>query len=312
MTTVLVTGGAGFIGSNIVERLLRDDYSVKVIDNFSTGNKDNLKEFMTKIKFIEGDIRNIETVNNAMKDVDFVLHQAALPSVPRSIKNPLETNEVNINGTLNILESARKNNVKRIVYASSSSVYGDIKELPKKESMILKPLSPYAVTKLAMEYYFDVFNKVYGMKSVGLRYFNVYGPRQSPDSQYAAVIPLFIKNSKENKSSIIYGDGEQTRDFSFIEDVVNANILGMKSKCIGHEALNIAKGERISLNTLIGKINSLLGKDVKPNYNEPREGDILHSLADISKAREKIGYSPEYSIDEGLKKTIKWFEEKHV
>ena len=312
MTSVLVTGGAGFIGSNIVETLLQKGYSVRVLDNITTGRKENLSGLLGKADFINGDIRDLETVKESIKGVDYVIHQAALPSVTRSVENPIETSECNTKGTLNILEAARKADVKRIVYASSSSVYGDTEELPKKETMRLKPLSPYAVTKITMEYYFDVFSKVYGIKSVGLRYFNVYGPRQDPSSDYAAVIPKFINSALNEKSPTIYGDGEQTRDFTFVRDVVHANIISMDAKGISHDVFNIARGEFISINNLFKKITSILGKDIKPVYTEPRQGDILHSLADITKAREKLGYNPEYTMEDGLNRTIKWFRDNHV
>ena len=252
----------------------------------------------------------METVKKAVKGVDYILHQAALPSVSRSVENPLETNAVNVGGSLNILEAARLEDVERIVYASSSSVYGDTETLPKRENMQLKPLSPYAVSKLAMEYYFSVFNKIYGIKSIGLRYFNVYGPRQNPESEYAAVIPKFIKAVLTGESPVIYGDGEQTRDFTYVKDVVKANLLAMRNKSIGHDIFNIAYGKAISINDLLRKICEIVGRDVKPEYAEPRKGDIKHSLADIQKAKEKLGYEPEYDIDKGLKETVEWFRRR--
>jgi len=311
METVLVTGGAGFIGSNIVEALLQKGYSVRVLDNLSTGRKERLLEFIDKIELIEGDIRDMKTVEYSLKDIDYILHQAALPSVTRSVENPIETSDCNIKGTLNILDAARRANVKRIVYASSSSVYGNAEELPKKEKMQLKPLSPYAVTKISMEYYFDVFNNVYGIESIGLRYFNVYGPRQNPKSEYAAVIPRFINAILNDEKPVIYGSGEQTRDFTFVGDVIQANLLAMNAKGISHEVFNTARGESISINKLLEKINSLLGKNIEPVYTKPREGDIMYSLADISKAKERLGYKPEYDIEDGLRETIKYFREKH-
>jgi len=311
METVLVTGGAGFIGSNIVEALLQKGYSVRVLDNLSTGRKERLLEFIDKIELIEGDIRDMKTVEYSLKDIDYILHQAALPSVTRSVENPIETSDCNIKGTLNILDAARRANVKRIVYASSSSVYGNAEELPKKEKMQLKPLSPYAVTKISMEYYFDVFNNVYGIESIGLRYFNVYGPRQNPKSEYAAVIPRFINAILNDERPVIYGSGEQTRDFTFVGDVIQANLLAMNAKGISHEVFNTARGEAISINKLLEKINSLLGKNIEPVYTKPREGDIMYSLADISKAKERLGYKPEYNIEDGLRETIKYFREKH-
>ncbi len=310
MTVVLVTGGFGFIGSNIVEKLLKDGFSVKILDNASTGNEENIKDLSKKVEIARIDIRNQDKVMETVKGCDYILHQAALPSVSRSVENPVETNSVNVEGSLNILEAARRYDVERIVYASSSSVYGDTEVLPKKEDMIPKPLSPYAVSKLAMEYYFSVFHKVYGIRSIGLRYFNVYGPRQNPDSEYAAVIPRFIKAVIKGERPVIYGDGEQTRDFTYVKDVVKANILAMNASGIGHDIFNIARGERISINTLLEKICTIIGKKLEAVHTEPRKGDIRHSLADISKAREILGYEPQYDIEEGLKETIEWFRKR--
>ncbi len=306
MARVLVTGGAGFIGSNIAEALLEKGYEVRVLDNESTGNRKNLSG-LAGLEFLRGDIKDMETVSKAMEGIDFVLHQAALPSVSRSVENPLETNGVNVEGSLNVLEAARKRDVERIVYASSSSVYGDTEILPKREDMEPKPLSPYAASKVAMEYYFSVFNNVYGIKAIGLRYFNVYGPRQNPESEYAAVVPRFIKAVLSGERPVIYGDGEQTRDFTYVKDVVQANLLAMNAKGIGHEVFNIARGERISINRLLEMICNIAGRDVSPEHREPRKGDIRDSLADISKAKERIGYSPEYDIEKGLRETVDWF-----
>jgi nucleoside-diphosphate-sugar epimerase len=306
MERVLVTGGAGFIGSNIVVELLDKGFDVRVLDNLSTGSSGNLSG-LKGVEVINGDIRDMETVRKAVSGVDYILHQAALPSVSRSVENPLESNECNVAGSLNVLDAARKGDVKRIVYASSSSVYGDAKELPKREDMELMPLSPYAVTKIAVEHYFSVFSKVYGMRSIGLRYFNVYGPRQNPESEYAAVIPRFIKAALSGQRPVIYGDGEQTRDFTYVKDAVNANLLAMKAQGVDHEVFNVGTGKSITVNELLRKISSISGKVVEADHTDPREGDIRDSLADISKAGRILGYKPGYDMESGLKETIEWF-----
>lgn len=300
----LVTGGAGFIGSNIVSALLKRGYQVKVLDNFSSGKRENLKDFEKDIELIEGDIRSYHIVQESLKGVDVVLHQAALPSVPRSIKDPITTNEVNINGTLNILEASVSAKVKKVVYASSSSVYGDNPQLPKHESMTPNPLSPYAVSKLSGEKYCNVFSRIYGLETISLRYFNVFGPRQDPSSQYSAVIPKFIRAIKNNQQPVIYGDGEQSRDFTYILNVVEANILAATSDFESGIAVNCAMNGQISLNELVNHINKILGKNIKPRYEQPRAGDIKHSFADIHLAKDKIKYIPLVSFEEGLKLTI--------
>jgi dTDP-glucose 4,6-dehydratase len=310
MERFLITGGAGFIGSNLVEHLIEKGFEVRVLDNVSTGNSDNLTEFQDRIDFFKGDIKSLEDVVKACESVDGVFHQAALPSVTRSVKAPLETNENNVVGSLNVLEACRKNDVKRVVYASSSSVYGDTVELPKKESMPPKPLSPYAASKIAMEYYFSAFNKVYGIDSIGLRYFNVYGKRQRPESEYAAVIPKFIHSVLCGLTPVIYGDGKQTRDFTYIKDVVQANLLAMQSKSKGSDVFNVGGGKSISVNELLETISNLIGKDCKAQHLPPREGDIRDSLADITKIRETLLFSPEYDIERGLRETIEWFKER--
>jgi len=300
----LVTGGAGFIGSNIVEELLKRNYEVKVVDNFSTGKRENLVEFNKDLELIEGDIRSFHIVQQAVKDVDVILHLAALPSVPRSINDPITSNEVNVVGTLNILEASKLTNVKRVVFASSSSVYGDNPKLPKEESMIPNPLSPYAVSKLAGEKYCQVFTRIYGLETICLRYFNVFGPRQDPNSQYSAVIPRFIKAIKENQSPIIFGDGTQSRDFTYVKNVIEGNILAATTDCEPGIAMNCACHGRITLNELAADINEILGKDVKPIYKDARPGDIKHSFADINLAEEKLNYKPLVNFKEGLKLTI--------
>jgi UDP-glucose 4-epimerase len=303
---VIITGGAGFIGSNLVKRLIEKNHVI-VIDDLSTGHIKNIQNPITseKIEFVKGSITDLELLQNTFKNIDYVFHEAAIPSVPRSIKDPFKNNLVNANGTLNILLAARDNQVKKVIYASSSSVYGDTPTLPKKEEMNPCPLSPYAVSKLTGEYYCDVFTRIYHLPTISLRYFNVYGPSQDPNSEYAAVIPKFITNILNDKSPIIYGDGKQTRDFTFVHDVVNANILAAESLSTG--IFNIAGGKRISINDLAKEIVKLSKKEIEFAYVEPREGDIKHSLADISKAKEGFGYTPKYEIYEGLKETIKWF-----
>ena len=300
----LITGGAGFIGSNIASELLNKGYSVRILDNFSSGKRENLKGMEKDIELVEGDIRSYHIVQDSLKDIDIVLHQAALPSVPRSIKDPITTNDVNINGTLNILEAAVDLKVKRVVYASSSSVYGDNPVLPKVETMVPNPLSPYAVSKLTGEKYCNVFSRIYGLETVCLRYFNVFGPRQDPASQYSAVIPKFIKAISQDIQPVIYGDGEQSRDFTYISNVIQANILAATSDCESGITVNCAVSGQITLNDLVKEMNKLMNKDVKPLYEGPRAGDIKHSYADISLAEKSIGYKPVVSFEEDLKKTI--------
>ena len=303
----LVTGGSGFIGSNIVDELLTQGHSVRVIDNFSTGKRENLNHVLSKIELIEGDIRSYHIVQEAVEGIDVILHQAALPSVPRSIKDPITSNEVNVVGTLNILQAANDEKIKRIVFASSSSVYGDNPELPKHEGMIPNPLSPYAVSKLAGEKYCGVFSRIYGLETVSLRYFNVFGPRQDPNSIYSAVIPKFINSIMNNQSPIIFGDGEQSRDFTYIANVVHGNILAGTVPCESGLFANCACHDRITLNQLVAMINTYLGKRVEPVYKDSRKGDIKHSFAAIDKAKEKLGYEPLVRFEEGLHQTIDWF-----
>jgi len=306
----LVTGGAGFIGSNIVGELLKRGHRVKVLDNFSSGKRENLKDFADDIELIEGDIRSYHIVQQAVKDVEVVLHQAALPSVPRSIKDPITSNDVNVNGTLNILDASVSSGVRRVVYASSSSVYGDNPELPKNEGMLPNPLSPYAVSKLAGEKYCSVFSRIYGLETIALRYFNVFGPNQDPSSQYSAVIPKFIKAISNDESPLIYGDGEQSRDFTYVSNVVEANILSSVAKCESGIAMNCAFSGFITLNELVKKINENLNKNIVAKYEDPRAGDIKHSFADINFAKKKIDYSPKINFENGLKLTIESFYAK--
>lgn len=307
MDHYLITGGAGFIGSNLVEELLKQGGQVRVLDNFSTGRRDNLKPFINDIELVEGDIRSLSTVYRAVDGIDFVLHQAALPSVQRSVEDPITTNEVNITGTLNILIASRDRNVKRVVFASSSSIYGNNNVLPKQEDMKTDPLSPYAAAKLTGEKYCKVFSEVYGLSTIVLRYFNVFGPRQDPSSQYSAVIPRFIHLMKNNKVPTIYGDGEQSRDFTFIKNVVNANLLACKNLDLKHEIFNCAYQEQISVNQLVHYLNEIFNTDIKPNYDKPRSGEVKHSLADIAKARRLLNFNPEINFKQGLNKTVEWF-----
>ena len=300
---VVVTGGVGFIGSNLVEELTKDN-EVIVIDDLSTGKRENIDE--SKVEFVQGSITDLELLKKVFEDVDYVFHQAAIPSVQRSVENPLATNEVNVKGTLNVLIAAKTNGVKKVIYASSSSVYGDTPELPKRENMNPNPLSPYAVSKLTGEYYCNAFSEVYDLKTVCLRYFNVFGPKQNPSSEYAAVIPKFITRVMRKQPPIIYGDGNQTRDFTFVKDVVRANILAMERDAKG--IFNVAYGKRTSINELASKIMGAISLEMEPVHDKPRPGDIRHSLADISLAKDKLGYKPKYSLEEGLEETIKWFQ----
>jgi len=307
MKKVVVTGGAGFIGSHLAEEVARRGYHVIILDDLSTGKVENIEDLLDKdnVEFIKGSITDPPLLQELFRGVDYVFHQAAIPSVPRSIENPQASHEVNVSGTLNVLLAARENSVKKVIYASSSSVYGDIPTLPKREDMVPHPLSPYAVTKLAGEYYCQVFHQVYELPTVCLRYFNVYGPRQDPNSQYAAVIPRFIKRALEGNPPIIFGDGEQTRDFTFVKDAVEASILAAESDA--RRLFNIAQGESITINELAKLIISIVGKNMEPIHQEPRPGDIRHSLADISRAR-AFGYEPRCSLQEGLRETIRSFQ----
>lgn len=305
----LVTGGAGFIGSNLVEYLLTHGAKkVRVLDNLSNGYYANIQEFedLPNFEFIEGDIRDLATCQKAMQGIDYVSHQAALGSVPRSIDDPVTSNEVNVSGFLNMLVAQKEStSVKRLVYAASSSTYGDSKALPKVEATIGKPLSPYAVTKYVNELYADVFAKTYGTQLIGLRYFNVFGPKQSPNGAYAAVIPLFMQALKEEKAPTINGDGEQTRDFTFVANAVQANIKAMFAPDeAANEVYNVAVGERISLNKLWESLKDTSGKKVEAQYGAPRKGDVRDSLADITKAKTQMGYSPKVRVDQGL--AITW------
>lgn len=318
-STILVTGGAGFIGSNLCESLLKEGYKVICLDNFATGKPENIQPFFenTSFRLIVGDIRNMDDCRKAVEGVDYVLHEAALGSVPRSIKDPATTNAVNIGGFLNMLIAARDAGVKRFVYAASSSTYGDSKSLPKMEDVIGKPLSPYAITKYVNELYADVFSKTYGMECVGLRYFNVFGRRQDPDGAYAAVIPLFIKMLINHESPVINGDGEFSRDFTYIENVVQMNKLALfaSNKEAVNTVYNTAYGERTTLNQLINYLKEFLScyddkiREVEIQYGPNRAGDIPHSLASVEKAKNLLDYQPQYSLKEGLQEAIDWYWE---
>lgn len=307
MDEYLVTGGAGFIGSHIAGELVKRGCGVRILDNFLTGKRENIASFLDKAELIEGDIRNLETCEHAVKGVDFVLHQAALPSVPRSIEDPLLINEININGTLNILLASRDAGIKRFVYASSSSVYGNDPHLPKKEGVEGSLLSPYAVSKLVGEKYCQVFSHVFGLSTVCLRYFNIFGPHQDHQSQYSAVIPIFINKILKGESPLIFGDGEQSRDFTYVTNVVEANLLACRAPRVSGETINVACGERTSVNSLASKINKLLKAEIKPSYDKPRPGDVKHSYADISRAKKMLEYEPKVSFQAGLEKTIYWY-----
>ena len=315
---ILITGGAGFIGSNLVARLLNDDRVglVRVVDDLSTGKLENINQFFQNpiFEFIEGDICNYDFCINACNNIDIISHQAALGSVPRSIKNPIASNDVNVSGFLNILNAARLKNVSKVVFASSSATYGDSKELPKVEKDIGLPISPYGLTKYINELYAFVYNRVYGLNYIGLRYFNVYGPKQDPNGAYAAVIPLFINSVLNDNKATINGDGFHSRDFTYVEDVIQANILAIFSDSQNsvNKVYNIACGNQTSLNKLWDLICKIGNKKIKANYGPEREGDIKHSLANISNAETFLGYSPNFTIENGLDKTYKWFKEKYL
>ncbi len=311
-SSFLITGGAGFVGSNIVQYLIRFGAGkVRVLDNLSEGKLQNIEPFLNlpNFEFVNGDISDSETCRKACEGIDYISHQAALGSVPRSLETPLLTNEANVTGFLNMLTAAKDANVKRFVYASSSSVYGDSLKLPKVEEHIGDPLSPYAASKLVNEIYAGVYALNYGIEVVGLRYFNIFGPNQKPDGPYAAVIPLFMDALLKGKSPFINGDGEQSRDFTFVENAVQANIRGMFSEVPGASGrvYNIAFGERTTINQLYFDLKDLVGSDVNPTYREPRQGDVQDSLADISKAKAYLGYDPQVGLKDGLEVTLKWF-----
>jgi len=305
--TYLVTGGAGFIGSNITEYLVKNGEKVTVLDNLSEGKLENLAAFKDKILFIKGDIREVKDLDHALKGVDFVLHQAALRSVPKSFDRPLDYNDVNVSGTLKLLMKAKEHGIKRIVFASSSSVYGDRENFPEKEDDSVNPISPYASTKLMGEYYCKLFSNSFGLDTISLRYFNVFGPRQSLDNQYAVVIPKFITSILRDESPPVHGNGTQERDFTFVENVVEANIKAANARNISGEVFNVACGRSNTVLSIVDEINKILSKNIKPVFEPKRKGDVRKSLADISNLKSKLGIENFVQFEEGLKKTIKWF-----
>lgn len=303
----LVTGGAGFIGSHLVEALVARGEDVRVLDNLATGHLENLDTVRDRIEFIDGDIADLDTVQRAVSGMQAVFHQAALPSVPRSIKSPRASHDANLTGTLNVLIAARDRGVQRLVMASSSSVYGNSPALPKTESFEPKPLSPYAVTKLAGEYYAHVFSTLYGLSTVCLRYFNVFGPRQDPTSQYAGALAKFVRCALSHEAYPVFGDGEQSRDFTYVENVVDANLRAGYAELDHSTIINIAGGARTTLNEIIGYLNELTRQDLPTRFGPARAGDVLHSHADISRARDLLGYTPKVGVREGLGRTLEWY-----
>ena len=308
MAHYLVTGGAGFIGSHIVRRLIQDGHRVRVLDNLSTGNMDKLADVIDRIEFVEGDLRQQADCQTACTGVEMVFHEAALPSVPRSVEDPQTFHANNIDGTFQLFLAAKETGCRRIIYAASSSAYGDQPTQPKRETMLPAPLSPYALNKLVGEYYARVFYESYGLETISLRYFNVFGPHQDPESQYAAAIPAFVSAILKGEQPLIYGDGEQTRDFTHIDDVVGANMLAAAAETTQGQVINIACGQSVTINQVITAINSLLGTDRKPRYAAPRTGDVMHSLADITLAREVIGFEPHVMFEHGLARAIQWYK----
>ena len=307
MEKFLVTGGAGFIGSNICRKLICQGCFVRIIDNLLTGKKSNLADIIDRIEFIQADMGDEKVARAAMKGMDVVLHLGALPSVPRSVDDPAAAHRHNVDATFTLLLAARDAGVKRFVYASSSAAYGDTPTLPKVETMPPQPMSPYAVGKLTGEYYCSVFYQVYGLETISLRYFNVFGPYQDPTSQYAAAIPAFVTTILKDKPPTVYGDGEQSRDFTYVDNVVEANLLAARAKHTKGEVVNIACGEDVTVNAIIEMINELLGRNIKPIYAAPRPGDIKHSLADITAAQKLIGFKPTVSFKQGLEKAVDWY-----
>jgi UDP-glucose 4-epimerase len=310
--TYLVTGGAGFIGSHLVERLLAAGARVRVLDDFSTGSRANLdfaERARGRLEVVRGDVRRLATVERAVRGVEVVFHQAAMRSVPRSVEDPLGANDHNVNGTLNVLEAARRHRVRRVVYASSSSVYGDRPELPKREDQTPAPISPYAASKTAGEQYAAVWTRLYGLATVGLRYFNVYGPRQDPASQYAAVIPRFILRALRGRPLEVHGDGHQSRDFTYVDDVVDANVLAAAAPEAAGEVFNVGCGTRVSLLDIIARLEALLGRPLRRRHTRPRAGDVAHTLADVEKAKRLMGYASRVDFDEGLRRTLDYFRD---
>lgn len=308
MSRFLVTGGAGFIGSHIVDRLVRGRHFVRVLDNFSSGKRQNLDNVIKKIELVKADIRSVDACIRATKGIDFVLHQAALRSVPKSLECPQDYNDVNIGGALNLLQASRRNKVKCFVFASSSSIYGDVDNFPEKEDFRPLPISPYALSKLAGEHYCAIFNRYYGLHTVSLRYFNVFGPRQSPDDEYAVVIPKFITCMLRDESAPIYGTGLQSRDFTYVENVVKANILAAKKTNAYGEVFNVAGGKDYSILELVKILNKIMKKDIKPKFLSPRPGDVFRTRADLSKAKRVLGFKPDVDFIKGLSLTVEYFK----
>ncbi|HTZ32595.1 MAG TPA: SDR family oxidoreductase [Methylomirabilota bacterium] len=308
----VVTGGAGFIGSNTVDELVRRGHSVVVLDDLSAGKEENLVEVRSKITFVKGSVTDLEAVQKVMHQADYVIHLAARTSVPRSVKDPLETNRINVEGTLNVLVAARDNKVKRLVFAASSSAYGETPTLPKTESMTPSPISPYGVSKFVGELYASVFGRCYGLETVCLRYFNIFGPRQDPDSPYSGVLSRFALAFLSDEKPVVFGDGEQTRDFTFVENAVLANLLACEAPGVAGQVFNVGTGGRISLNQTLAQLRRISGKTLQAQYEPPREGDIRDSQADISKAKELLGYEPTTDFDAGLERTYDWYQHHHV
>ena len=305
----VVTGGAGFIGSNTVDELVRRGETVIVLDDLSSGKEDNLAEVRSKISFIKGSITDLEAVRKAMQSADYVIHLAARTSVPRSVKDPIDTNKINVEGTLNVLVAARDAKVKRVVFAASSSAYGETPTLPKVETMQPEPISPYGVAKYAGELYAQMFGRVYGLENVSLRYFNIFGPRQDPDSPYSGVLARFCTAFLEKTQPLVFGDGEQSRDFTFVENAVAANLLACEAPSASGKVFNIGTGTRITLNQTLALLTNLTGNELETKYEPPRDGDIRDSQADITQARELLNYEPLVTFEEGLRRTVEWYRE---
>lgn len=307
MERCLVTGGAGFIGSYLIENLLKQGHSVRVLDNFETGSRANLAEWQKQIEVVAGSVEDVDTVNRVARGIDWIFHEAARVSVPQSIEDPVGAHSVNSTGTLNILIAARNYGVKRVVCASSCAVYGNAPELPKREDMLPSPQSPYAVTKLALEHYCNMFFNLYGVEAVSLRYFNIFGPRQNPLAQYAAVIPIFVRNMLQQKPSIIYGDGEQTRDFVYVQDCVNANLLAAKSSQAPGNVYNVGSANQISVNELFAMLQKITGSEIPAVHEPARMGEVLHSCSETSRAAEHLNFHPEFTLEKGLELTVDWY-----
>ncbi len=310
MALYLITGGSGFIGSHMVDELLRRGEKVRVLDNLSTGRKENLAHASSEIDFFELDIRDLDAIRPAFEGADYVIHLAALPSVPRSVADPVTANAINITGTLNVLVAARDAKVKRLVFSASSSAYGDNPEFPRRETQMPKPLSPYALGKLAGEYYCQLFTALYGLETVALRYFNIFGPRQNHHSPYTGVLSIFITGMLRNETPTIFGDGEQSRDFTYVANAVQATLLACSAPRAGGTVINVGVGEQFTLNRTVEMLNEIMGLRMKPKYAPARAGDVHDSLADISLARRRLGYEPGFRYEEGLRKTVEWYREE--